>query len=229
MSEGRITPEEFAQLMALSDSDPERRRAEGTAEFAGMKAMLAAFESEAVTSAGDDAAIRGELARRLASQLPSPAAGRAAPPLPRAAKTQRGNSGGWLAALFGPVGARAAAFAVLLVVAALGVWTMKRGPHEDVIRGEHAGTFAITATPGSGTLDLTWPAVSGADGYRAILLGADLGEISRIDLGNATTWTLRHDSLPAGLASGAAISVEVQALQKGVELSSTPARAIRLP
>ena len=83
--------------------------------------------------------------------------------------------------------------------------------------------------PRAGALELAWPAVPGADGYRVLLLGADLGEVGRIDLGDATTWTVRRDSLPAGLAPGAAISVEVQALEHGVELSSTPARAIRLP
>ena len=226
MNDERITPDEFARLIALPEADPERRRAEATAEFAGMKVMFAAFEADAAAPSSEDGAIRDELARRLATPLPSSSTGRAA--LPRTAKAPGGSSG-WFAALFGPVGLRAVGYAVLVVVAGLGVWTMTRRPREDVVRGEHANAFAITPTVHPGALDLAWPAVAGADAYRVVLLGADLGEVARFDLGDATRWSMRRDSLPAGLASGASISAEVQALQAGAVLSTTPARAIRVP
>ena len=231
MSDGRITPDEFARLMALPEAHAERRRAESTAEFAAMKAMYAAFEADAATPAVEDAAIRDELARRLAASRPvaSAAPPRGAPASPRPASTRGGGFGAMFAALFGPSGGRAVAFAVLLVVAGLGAWTMTRRPREDVMRGEHAGAFAITATARPGRLDLTWPAAAGADAYRAVLLGPDLGELARVDLGSATAWTVRRDSLPAGLESGRALSLEVQALQRGVVISRTPAREIRLP
>ena len=228
MSDGRITPDEFARLIALPESHPDRRRAEATAEFAGMKAMFAAFEADAAAQSSEDGAIRDDLARRMSSSLPATTAGPAGRTAPRAARAPR-TGGGWLAALFGPVAVRSVGFAALVVVAGLGVWTMARRPREDVVRGERANAFAITATARPGALDLGWPAVAGADAYRVVLLGTDLGEVARFDLGDATRWSIRRDSLPAGLASGAAISVEVQALQRGVQLSTTPAREIRLP
>ena len=229
MTDERITPDEFARLMALPEADPERRRAESTAEFAGMKALFTAFEAEGATRGPEDDAIRDELARRLSTRLPATTAGagRASGASPRAAAPER-TPGGWLAVFLGPSGRRALAFAVLVAVAGAGVW-MTRRPREDVVRGEGPGAFTVTASAVPGGVALAWPRVPGADGYRVTLLGADLGEVARFDVGDVTTWSLRGDSLPARVAPGSAISVEVQALQKGARLSTTPARAIRLP
>jgi len=103
------------------------------------------------------------------------------------------------------------------------------GP-SDVLRGEAPGAFELRPAKGvPGGVELSWAADPQADGYAIVFLGPDLVEMARVAVGPDTSLTLRAGTLPAGLAAGAMVSVEVESLRDGVLVATTPARTIRLP
>lgn len=233
MIDERITPEEFARVMGLSESHPERRRAEANPQFAALRALHDSFVAGDEAGAAGAESIRAELERRVLPRVLGPAgAGATAGGGPSGRSADR--TGGFFAALLAafaqPAARWSVAFAAIALVAGVGWWSTARGPRRDVIRGEATtGAFEVRAALRGGSLELRWTAVPEADGYRVVLLGADLTEVAHFDLGNGTTKTLDRDSLPPALASGQPVSVEIVALKSGQPIATTPARAIRQP
>jgi len=196
---------------------PDRRRAESRPGFTAMKALPRSVRvgGRAGSRAPETESIRAELARRVVPRVTGAASTDAAdaPGASGSRPSRRelessGGIGDRLAAFLRPSGRWGLAFAAVALVMAAGWWTSARRPHEEAIRGErHAGSFSssrlhrttrCSKSPG--------PRSRKPTPIAAILLGADLAEVGRIDLGNVTTWSIRRDSLPSGLAPGAGIS-----------------------
>jgi len=208
MSESSLDPNEVARLLSLPPGHPERERAMRDPEFASLALALAEFE--APRAAGRE---------QPAEPVPRARAGAGGPPL------------GWLLGAFATPARRGAlAFAGLVLVAGIAWWSFARSPREGAMRGvEEAGTFALLPPHDHGTATLEWTAAPHADGYRVVFLGPGLDEVARVDAGTATRLVLRPGALPAGLASGARLSVEVVALRGGETVATTAARSIRIP
>ncbi len=227
------SPAEFARLLSLPESDPERIRAEGTAEFSALKAMLSDFTGERrpAESAGELGSMRHELERRLHEALEArrePASGMAGHGgqgrrLPR--ESARGLFD-WLRA---PAGRWAFTFALVAVAAGIG-WWVRPGFRGDRLRSvEVPSGFELRTVREAGDgFELEWPPLPGAESYRVVFLDATLLPIARFEAGAATRLTVPRDSLPAALPPDARMSVEVEAWRARSVIGTTPARAIRL-
>jgi hypothetical protein len=218
MNEHRWDPEEFERLMKLPADDPERIRAERSEQFMAWKHMLSAFESppDQLLEPRDLAAAEAELAARVERAV----GGEVAPGVARRAVPARGGSwfAGWKPAL-----KPALAFATVAVVAAAGWWSFVRTREPSPVRGTGGqADVVLTSARISAGVELRWSAVAGARGYAVLFLAPDLTELARIDSFSRTHLTLRAGALPAGLASGQSVLVEVTALRPYDKLASKP-------
>jgi len=231
MTEERITPEEFARLISLPESDPDRRRVAGTPAFEALRAMHADFERPAETKIPPEDARRAreELTGRLraarAAGEPRAAAERAPHGIHGAGPIERLVT--WLRT---PAGRAGLVFAVLVIVAGLGWWGRSR-ESAALFRGESSdGAFVpVAAAPKNGEVAIQWGAVSGADAYRVVFLAPDLTERAHVDVGATTGTRLRAGALPPGLATGSRVPVEVVALRGGRVIATSSTREIQLP
>jgi hypothetical protein len=232
MTDRRDTPEEIERLMALPEDHPERVAAAASPRFEAFRRMLGEFErpSDALVSDADLASARVELARRLedAGVLGPPTAGAAttaAPKTPRPLPRP-----GFFAWLTSGGGRPAFAVAGAVLVVGFGWWATHPPWRDETTRAiAEPGAFELVTRHEGDALVLSWKAVEGADGYRVVFLGPGLTEVARRDVPGATSLALRAGSLPAGVAPGSRVSIEVVALRMGSELATTPARAILLP
>jgi hypothetical protein len=234
MTDERIAAEEFARLMRLPDDHPDRRRAAASPQFEAMRLMLTEFEqpSGALPEAGQLEAATVELRRRLsAAGFPAGGAGVMPAAGEHSSRSPRSIAERLLGVLGGPGARRGLAFACALIVLGAGWWATHRSPQEATMRGIlEPGAFALSiSSEGSHSLDLTWTAVPGADGYRVTFLGADLGEIGHLDVAHGTRLVLHARDLPGGVAPGLHASLEVVALKDGAAIATTPARPVLLP
>ena len=82
-----------------------------------------------------------------------------------------------------------------------------------------------------GGLQLQWERVSGADGYRLVFMrmtGAALCTL-RVDAQKQPAFQIRRDSLPAGLAHGWQLNVEVRAMRHGELMAAAGVRPLKMP
>lgn len=227
MSGADWTPDEFARLMALPADHPERISAEADPAFAAWARMAGVFES-GETAPLDEAALaprRAELMRRWKAEL--------RPPVASAPANLRS---GWLERLVTagstPPGRAALAFAALVCVASAGWWITVRRESGEPMRGASAEAHEVRwrePSRGANALELSWDAVPGAERYELVFHSAELVEVARVDAGTATRRAFEARALPAGLASGARVEVEVIAFAKGDELSRSSLREVELP
>lgn len=228
-----IPIEALGRVAALPAGHPERAHLDDCARCRSLLAMLTEFETparapEGARFADADAALRATIAGLAAEGEPDPA-----PPV--AARASRAaDRGGWLARLLpvAPLPRFAAAFAALAVVA-LAALLLGRGPANEPLRDATPGAGAAftVAEPRAiaGGVELAWTAVPGADRYRVVFLDAALDPVARADAGAATRLVLRADALPAGLAHGAAVGWQVEALAGNDLRATSPARALLVP
>ena len=219
MNTDRLTPEEFARLVALPENDPERVRAAHRPDFEAHLRLYREFESPTAVPEHAPADARQLAARVLDNVRPE--------------RAREGPS--WLAGLvhfFAQPAPRAAlALGALVVVAGTATWFAGRNAGPDrAVRGEAGSTFVI-AEPRKlpNGLELSWTAVPGATGYRVLFYGADLHEITRVDQLKETRLLLDPAALPAGLTAGQEVLVEVSALSGTDPMVTTSNRAVRLP
>jgi hypothetical protein len=221
MTEEGLTPEEFSRLVALPENDPERVRAGSRPDFEARLRLYREFESpEAppVPPAASAAAARTVTARVLAEVRPSHPAGRS-----------------WLAPLVRffeqPAPRAALAFGALFVVVGTAFWftTRLESPDPGAVRGEPESMFTI-AEPRSfpDRVELSWPAVPGAEAYRVVFYGPDLNETARVEDLHVTTLGLDRRALPKGLEPGIEVLAEVTALAGGDAIAKSPARLVSL-
>jgi len=163
---------------------------------------------------------RAEAVRRLASQLRS-LAGEVRDPVEGPSTRSRPGNGfaRLLEALRGPMLRPALGFAAVVLLVALvplvGNW---RERDRVVLRGapSEGAFFEVRTRPdGRGGFEATWEPVSGADGYRVVLLDAELAEVKVLGRVTETRLAVPADSLPAGLARGEGLGVRVEALAGG--------------
>ncbi len=222
MSPERMSPEEFARLMALPADHPERRRMEHSPEFEARVHLLHDFESPGDGQLTPDERAAGrELEARLAPMIATARA--AAPPRTRRAAWSWLKGGGTPRA--------ALAFASVALVAVLATWMTTHDGARRAVRGApETAAFELAAPrPTAGGVRLAWPAVAGADHYRLVFFGPDMDERARIESLTSTTLELRAGALPAGLTAGTEALVGVVALHGPDPLATTPARLVRLP
>lgn len=228
-----IPLETLGRVAALPTGHPERAHLDECARCRSLLAMLTEFETPVrapalARFADADAALRATIAGLAAEGEPDPV-----PPV--AARTSRAaDRGGWLARLLpaAPLPRFAAAFAVLAVVT-LAALLLGRGPAHEPLRGAAPGAGAAFAAAEprvvAGGVELAWTAVPGADCYRVVFLDAALDPLARADAGAATRFVLRADALPAGLAHGATVGWQVEALAGDDLRATSPARALLVP
>lgn len=225
MSGADWTPDEFARLMALSPDHPERVAAEADPAFVAWARMAGVFESGDGAPL-DEAALaprRAELARRLEREL-RPVADVA----PRRAGWFERFVAGWAT----PPGRAAFAFAALVCVASAGWWLMANRDAGEPMRGaptEVREVRWLEPARADGKLRLRWDAVPGAERYELVFHSAELVELARVDAGASTDREFAAGSLPAGLAAGARIEVEVVAIARGDELARSRLVELQLP
>jgi hypothetical protein len=234
MSEPCIPVEELGRVAALPEGHPDRRHLDTCTRCQATLAMLREFE--APTAAPGDAGFADadpRLRATIAELVGEPDAGDRQPATsgrsaresapPRALRLPRA-----------PRWRLAWAFAALVVACGAGLATWRLHQHSTELRGIPAGHRAsafVAESPRAvpGGIGLQWTALPGATGYRVVFLDASLREVARIEAGAATTLTLRADSLPPGLARGASMGWEVEALAGTDRLALTPTRALRVP
>jgi hypothetical protein len=233
MTRRRYTPEELERLVSLPEDHPERRTARSAPEFEAYRMMLAEFDrpSDALVPDAEIAAVQAELANRLADTglLGTPAAGAATTPgaargMPPARRP------GFRAWLIRGEGRTALAFACAAIVVVAAWWATQRTGGPGRLRGvAEPGAFVLEARPERGGIVLSWPGVPGADAYRVVFLDAGLAEAGYREVGRDTSVTLSAGMLPAGVATGSRVSLEVVAMRMGAQIATTPARSILLP
>ncbi len=228
-----IPLESLARVAALPAGHAERAHLDGCARCRSLLEMLREFEAPTHAPAGArfadaDAALRATLADLAAEGEPDPA-----PPVAARARRPEARRG-WLARLLAaaPLPRFAAAFAALSVVV-LAALLLGRGPAPDTLRaaapgGAAAFTAAAPRTVGGG-VELAWTAVAGADRYRVVFLDPTLAALARVDAGPVTRLVLRADALPAGLAHGATVGWQVEALAGDDVRATTATRALLVP
>ncbi|HTO92660.1 MAG TPA: hypothetical protein VMJ70_16130 [Candidatus Sulfotelmatobacter sp.] len=236
MTEKQFAPNEVARLLDLPPEHPERVHAMEDPEFAALALALAEFAAPRIAPSDrpDLESARAELKRRLSSApaIESPS-GDGVPMTSGAGRGAERRS--WLdslrAALATPIGRGAIAFAALAIVASVAWRAVSRSPRPEAVRAVvDSGAFELREPKSEpDRVTLSWSPLERADDYRVVFLGLDLTEIARVDVGGATELVVRHDSLPAGLASGGRVSVGVEAFRQGVLEGTTEARPIQLP
>lgn len=119
----------------------------------------------------------------------------------------------WLAGLLTGGRRFALAAAAVAIVAAAGWWSVGRLQERPAVRGSGtAQSIELRSQPTAGGIELSWTPVAGATMYRLVFFGPDLSEQARVDSLVTTRFTLRSDRLPAGLARGRTVRVEVAAV-----------------
>jgi hypothetical protein len=237
MGEVNWTPDEFARLMALPREHPDRVVAEADPAFEAWVRMAGAFETGAGAQLDEDelrrrgAALTTRLERALASERETAEPVRGAPSTLRSGR--RGSLVekllGWLGT---PSGRTALAFGVIAIASVAGWWTVARRDSQEMVRGVESGSSVprlAEPVTDAGTVVLAWSAVPGADGYRLVFYSPEMGELARLDSLREPRATLRSGALPAGLAGGARVELEVVALTHGDPLSRSRLVPITLP
>ena len=179
------------------------------------------------------AALEREIGVPLAPQ-PGPEVAHAARPAKSDAPRRPGSLFAWLT---GP--RRSLAFAVVVIVAAVGVWSQvgpRREGEAPLLRGpavpEAPGGWsaALAATPlGDGRTRLAWAPAPQATGYAVVFLDDDLHEIARIGDLETTTLVLDRAALPAGLRSGQTLLWRVAAYSGGDEIARSTTSPVSVP
>ena len=166
-------------------------------------------------------AAAGHIPPRTVTPAAAPVAPRTVRPLPRRGVLAWLTSGG---------GRPALAVAGALIVVGLGWWATQRPTRDETSRGiAEPGAFELTTKKQGDAMVLSWNAVEGADSYRVVFLGAGLAEVAHQDVSTGTSLALRAGALPAGVASGSRVSIEIVALRMGGDIATSPARTILLP
>lgn len=205
MNEERFEPEEFERLLALPEDHPERVRAERSGRLAAWQHMLDGFESPPgeLLSSQDLARAEAELAQRV-ERATAPAPARVRPAIREASWLTEWRTGGRRVAV---------AFAALAIVAAAGWWSVEQRRERPAVRGSAARqALELISRPVAAGVELSWTPVPGATMYRLVFFGPELTELARVDSLVGTSFALRADQLPAGLASGQTVLVEVAAV-----------------
>lgn len=220
-----IPIDELARVRELPAGSPERVHAEGCSRCRAALLALAEFERADEALPAEAGADRARA--RLDAVIESLATGE--PALPGASPASPRREGpGWLARLFAPPALRfATAFAVVAVVAA-SAWMLARGPADRLQRGESVSAGAASVRAVDGGWRLSWPPVEGADAYDVVFLSADLRVVARVADVRATELALPGDALPAGVAPGVPLLVEIDARSGGAILQVSAPAAIEL-
>lgn len=225
MSGADWTPDEFARLMALPPDHHERLAAERDPAFSAWARMAGVFESNEAAPL-DEAALaprRAELARRWRAGL-------------RPAALSTPVRSGWferlVAAWAAPPRRAALVFVALVGVASVGWWAVANRDGGEPVRGAPTEAREVhwrEPLHTAGALSLRWDALPGAERYELVFHSAELNEVARVDVGAATSREWAASALPAGLASGVRVEVEVVAFAKGDEIARSSLREVELP
>lgn len=232
MSEHCVAIEELERVLELPAADPRRLHVESCARCRSLAGMLAEFAGAAAAPAeagfaAADARLRDTIAELTGIREGDPDA--AAEPTPRAAVRsafREPRASWWNFGALRP----ALAFAALLVVTSAGVLLWRANAPAPVMRDAGNAAFTASASPSTaGVVEIAWTPVAGADGYRVLFLDASLREVARIDGLAAAPAELRADTLPPGLAHGAEVVWQVEALSGSDRLALSGARTLRVP
>ena len=198
------------------------------------------MEPGPLPAGADLPAAEARLLTALEREIGVPIAPLPGPGIARAARLDGPRPRGF-GSLFGWVAGerRALAFAVVMIVAAVGVWSQlgPRGEREaPLLRGPAAPkapggwNAALVATSlGNGRTRLAWAPAAQATSYAVVLLDEDLHEITRIGELETTTLVLDRETLPAGLHSGQALLWRVVAYSGRDELARSATSPVSLP
>jgi hypothetical protein len=218
-----LDPADVERLLALPPDHPDRRRAEASGQLEAWRRMVEAFES---TSSGAPAG-HAELDRRLAARLEEalgPAPDIAGERAPRATRNT-GRRVAWGFAL-------RPAFAILVLGVVAGGWWLTertRTPHLRAMQDVSAGMSVAVPRAEADGVHLAWSAVTGAQAYRLVFYGPKLDALATLETAGETTFVLRRGALPAGLAPGGEVFLEVTALRHGLAFATSRGRIVRLP
>jgi hypothetical protein len=226
VTESRCIPiEELARVRDLPAGSPEREHADRCPRCRAALLALAEFERADESLPEEAGAARAHarldaVIESLVTPEPATAAPATAPP--------RREGPGWLARLLAPPAMRWAAGVAALAIVAAGAWYSGRGPADRLERGEGRAAGAVSVRASGDDWMLAWTAVEGADAYDVVFLSVDLRELSRVTDVREPRLALSRGSLPAGVAPGVPLLVEVDARQGGEVLSISPPSAIEL-
>lgn len=225
MTESRCIPVvELARVRDLPADAPERVHAESCPRCRAALLAVAEFERADEALPAEAGAARAHA--RLDSVIESLTTAEPAVTAPVAAPRREGP--GWLARLLTPPVYRfAAGFAVVAIVSAAS-WFASRGPAERLERGGTGTVAAATVHAADGGWLLRWPAVEGADAYDVVFLAVDLREVARVANVRETLLALKRGELPAGVAPGMPLLVEIDARSGGTILEVSAPAAIEL-
>ena len=228
MSDRPFSPEEFVRLLALPEDHPERRQAEVSGKLDAWRRMLHEFEEPGAGDATATELARADavMAQRVESMLGTPTG---VPP-----GAARPASGGpsllaWLASIWSRPALRPAfAMAALMIVAGTSWWMVgSRAPR--AVRGVSEDGIVVETRETSEALELTWAPVPGAEHYRIRFFGPALREIARRDDVVEPRLRFERGALPAGIASGEEVVIDVAAMRGNDALAVSKARAVRMP
>jgi hypothetical protein len=232
-----LTPEELEGARNLAPGDARRREIEECPRCRALLESYVEFLDDRSVPEGIDVAAASERLSGLfeaevgddspAPPLRAPHRGVALPP-----RTARS----WTAWLSG---ARVGwAVAAALVVAIGLYWGRALAPMggEDALRSGPDSTGTAVVRPGSLEtrivdvgIELRWTSVPDADAYRVILLGDDLSQIAALGPLADTVLVVEAARLPAGVASGATVGWQVEALRGGFAIGTSETAVAKLP
>lgn len=220
--ESCFQPEALAEIAELSAGDPRRAHLEGCARCRARLAAFASFMAEEPVPAGADPVdAEARLSAVLDDLIGRPGDDRStgfAPVTRLPVRRERQ-----------PMRLVLALAAVLVVAVGLRVATQvgDGGQPTTVLRGDKdpvAAAFQPSSTPLSeGIVQLAWQPVPGAEGYRVVLIGADLRETAQHEVGSQT----RLDLGPDDLADAA--FWRVIALRGGDPVARSAAQPLNVP
>ncbi len=148
---------------------------------------------------------------------------------PRRATRSRRGLAEWI---FGAGARPALAAAAVLVVAGASWWWTARPREYATVRGAAPAQAAATVWPpraAGDVVEFRWSPTAGADAYRLALVGPALEIVFTRDTGAETTLVVPRAALPAALAPGAEVQIEVTALAHGAAIAVARSGVLSLP
>lgn len=231
--------ERLEELIALDAGDPRRAHLESCPRC---RSRMLAFTSFMEVHPVPDGARLEDARKRLSKVLREEVASRAgdAPSAAQASTaTERRPRRGlrllldWLAPRPRQVAVGLAALAVAVVVI-IQVREERQDGSPLHLRGPEAPGW-MAAAPGlhsvraDGALELRWPAMEGAEGYRLVFSGPELMEILRIEAGADTQYVLPAETVSELGSTGSTVFWRVQALRGGDTITQSPPGTLTLP